>query len=175
MSNSISKKERIVWILVVVTLIIVFTVIFAKRQDNLAVIEQKIVQLETEKNELKSKEEEMRKKVTGLESELEKSLQIINSFPVNNPDILSSLRRQGFGGSIQDIIDDLTKHDELIPHKGVLGGKMGFYHKERIYILSDRRVFAYFEDGHISGYALLGYKIKDDAISWEVIDSYIAD
>ncbi|NLN48682.1 MAG: hypothetical protein GX154_06260 [Clostridiales bacterium] len=175
MSNSKSKKERIVWILLVAALITVFAVIFAKGQVKSADIEQKIVQLETEKNELKAIEEEMCKKVTMLENELENNLKIINGFSVNNPNILISLKRQGFNGSIQDIIDDLVRHDELIPHKGVLGGKMGFYHKDNIYVLSDRRVFAYFEDGHISGYAMLGYKIKDDVITWEVIDSYIVD
>lgn len=73
----------------------------------------------------------------------------------------------------KDIINDLRKHPELIPYDGVLGGTMGFYDPEGIHILSDRWVFAGFDDGHINGYMLLSYSINDGKISWEVIDSYL--
>jgi len=70
------------------------------------------------------------------------------------------------------IIADLLKHPELIPYEPVLGGEMGFF-KENTKVLSDRWVFAYFEDGHIYGYMLLGYSIENGIIKWEVIDSYV--
>lgn len=70
------------------------------------------------------------------------------------------------------IISDLLKHPELIPYEPVLGGKMTFY-KEHTQVLSDKWVFAYFEDGHIVGHMLLGYSVHDGVISWEVIDSYV--
>ena len=73
----------------------------------------------------------------------------------------------------KDMINDLRKHPELIPFDGVLGGTMGFYDPEGIHILSDRWVFAGFDDGHINGYMLLSYSINDEKISWEVIDSYL--
>ncbi|MGI6451468.1 MAG: DUF4362 domain-containing protein [Desulfitobacteriia bacterium] len=71
------------------------------------------------------------------------------------------------------IINDLMQHPELIPYDGVLGGTMGFYDPESIQVLSDRWVFAGFDDGHINGYMLLSYRINDGKISWEVIDSYL--
>jgi hypothetical protein len=60
----------------------------------------------------------------------------------------------------------------MIPFKGVLGGKMAFL-KEKIFIISDRWVLAYFEDGHINGNMLLSYSVKNGNISWKVIDSYL--
>lgn len=71
------------------------------------------------------------------------------------------------------LMADLLKHPELIPHEPVLGGTMAFY-KEKSKVLSDRWVFAYFEDGHVFGHMLLGYSIDQGKISWQVIDSYLA-
>ena len=72
------------------------------------------------------------------------------------------------------LTDDLVKHPELIPYEAVLGGTMGFYHKDMIEMLEAPWVSAYFGDGHISGYLLLKYEITDqENISWEVIDSKI--
>ncbi|HHV64455.1 MAG TPA: DUF4362 domain-containing protein [Peptococcaceae bacterium] len=73
----------------------------------------------------------------------------------------------------KEIINDLMQHPELIPYEGVLGGTMGFYDPESILVLSDRWVFAGFDDGHINGYMLLSYRISDGKISWEVIDFYL--
>ncbi len=77
-------------------------------------------------------------------------------------------------GSGEGIINDLMKHPELIPYDGVLGGTMGFYDTEGIQVLSDRWVFAGFDDGHINGYMLLSYRNNDGKIYWEVIDSYLS-
>ena len=101
--------------------------------------------------------------------------ELTEPFPTNNSEILNSLKRQGFTGKLQDIIDDLTEHSELIPFEGVLGGKMGFYNKEDIYVLSDKWVLAKFEDGHIGGNMLLRYSVKNNKISWEVLDAYLYD
>jgi len=65
-------------------------------------------------------------------------------------------------------------HNELIPYKGALGGTMKFFHENNIHILSPNWVLAYFEDGHNFGEMLLEYQVlKDGAISWRVIDSYL--
>jgi len=37
---------------------------------------------------------------------------------------------------VQDIVSDLTKHGELIPYEGTLGGTMRFYDEE-IWILNN--------------------------------------
>lgn len=74
---------------------------------------------------------------------------------------------------MQEIIADLLNHNELIPYDGVLGGKMWFCSKENVYVLSDKWVYAYFDDGHINGYMLLRYSVSNGIISWKVIDSYL--
>lgn len=68
------------------------------------------------------------------------------------------------------LINDLLDRPELIPFDGVLGGTMGFYTPDNIYILSARWVYARFEDGHIGGEMLLEYRIEiDGEISWNVV------
>ena len=68
------------------------------------------------------------------------------------------------------LVDDLLGRAELIPFDGILGGTMGFYTPDNIYILSNRWVYARFEDGHIGGEMLLEYRIEaDGAISWSVL------
>ena len=75
----------------------------------------------------------------------------------------------------KQLINDLMKYPELIPYKGVLGGKMGFYQENNIKVLNDRWVFAEFEDGHIGGAMLLEYKVsKDGTITWKVLESDLA-
>jgi hypothetical protein len=48
-----------------------------------------------------------------------------------------------------------------------------FYRKERVFVISDKWVIAYFDDGHIEGNMLLSYSVKNGNISWKVIDSYL--
>jgi len=81
------------------------------------------------------------------------------------------LKEKGLSDPVREIIDDLIKHSELIPYKGILGGTMEFYDRE-IWILNNKWVFAYFEDGHVMGYLLLEYSISDDGkIEWKRIAS----
>lgn len=74
------------------------------------------------------------------------------------------------------LIADLQKHNELIPHPGILGGTMGFYDPQGIHFLGSRWVLAEFEDGHIDGRALLAYRIGSDGrIDWRLLDSYLSE
>lgn len=67
---------------------------------------------------------------------------------------------------------DLVERPELIPFEGTLGGTMGFYDPENIYVLSDKWVYARFEDGHIQGGMLLEYSLGPDGeISWQVLEA----
>ena len=82
------------------------------------------------------------------------------------------MKEKGLEKPVENIISDLQKHGELIPYKGVHGGKMGFYNPYDIWILTNKWVFAYFEDGHLSGYLLLEYNVTDDGkIQWKKIAS----
>ncbi|OGU29293.1 MAG: hypothetical protein A2057_09215 [Ignavibacteria bacterium GWA2_35_9] len=84
---------------------------------------------------------------------------------------IKRLKEKGLSDPVREIIDDLIKHSELIPYKGILGGTMEFYDRE-IWILNNKWVFAYFEDGHVMGYLLLEYSISDDGkIEWKRIAS----
>jgi hypothetical protein len=86
---------------------------------------------------------------------------------------IAQLKKQGLSEPLNDIITDLSKHMELIPFKGVLGGTMGFYDLENI-IVTSNEVFAPFDDGHIMGYMLLKYQVSSEGkISWKVLDAYL--
>ena len=51
---------------------------------------------------------------------------------------------------------------------------MRFHTENDIHILTSKWVFAYFDDGHLSGYMLLDYKVSDEGIiTWKVIVSYL--
>ncbi|TVR66445.1 MAG: hypothetical protein EA427_16110 [Spirochaetaceae bacterium] len=60
---------------------------------------------------------------------------------------------------------------ETIGMEPVLGGTMGFHGEESILILNDKWVYVRFEDGHIGGEAILGYRFaRDDSIHWSLVE-----
>ena len=70
--------------------------------------------------------------------------------------------------------EDLAGRPELIPFQGTLGGSMGFYDPDRIRVLNERWVLAYFEDGHVAGQMVLSYTIDEDgSIHWRVLDAFL--
>lgn len=73
------------------------------------------------------------------------------------------------------ILKDLVNQSKLIKYDGVFGGRMQFV-VEDSKLLNEKYVFAYFEDGHIAGYALLKYKINDEfKVEWSLVDSYLIE
>ncbi|OKL39857.1 hypothetical protein [Pontibacter flavimaris] len=83
---------------------------------------------------------------------------------------IQRLKRKGLKNPETDLMNDLNrKQEELLSTKGVLGGTMAIRDTR---ILNDRYAMAYYEDGHIGGYMLLKYEVKDGRISWTVIDDY---
>ena len=67
----------------------------------------------------------------------------------------------------------LSDEDSLIPIKGILGGTMHWI-PERAILLTDKFVFASFEDGHIEGFALLQYSFEGQGeVTWKVIETYM--
>lgn len=88
--------------------------------------------------------------------------------------VLAELRSMGLGNPVSDLRADLKGHPELIPHKGTLGGTMGFHFPDRIHVLSSQWVLAYFEDGHFGGHVLLKFAVTDKGlISWTTVDSFL--
>lgn len=75
---------------------------------------------------------------------------------------------------LETLRNDLVSKPELIPFEAQLGGEMGFYETERIIVLNEKWVYAPFEDGHIGGYALLGYEIDEKGnIVWEIVEAVL--
>ncbi|MBD3402441.1 hypothetical protein GF420_06075 [candidate division GN15 bacterium] len=82
---------------------------------------------------------------------------------------LDTLRAMGLEDPINDLLNDLKDHPELIPEEGTLGGTMRFVPSESR-IVSPERVIGYYEDGHIAGRLLLEYEVVDGEITWTVIE-----
>lgn len=160
MIEIIQKKERITWIIALIVVLAITILIVSSYHMKITALAQKVEKFESNQNTWSQQQAELTAEIADLKARVENESKSIQSLPFNK------------AGS-QDIINDLMKHDELIPYEGVLGGKMNFYSEKDIFVLSDKWVLAYFEDGHIGGNMLLEYSIKDDKISWKVIDSYV--
>ena len=88
---------------------------------------------------------------------------------------IRKMQKKGMKDPVNDIVTDLKQHGELIPYQPSMGGKMNFYDAGKIWILTGKWVFAYFEDGHNGGYILLEYDITPGGkIIWKVLASYLA-
>ncbi len=88
---------------------------------------------------------------------------------------IQAMKKKGLNDPANQIIADLKQHRELIPYKGILGGTMSFYDDGKIWLLTNKWVLAYFEDGHVAGYLLLEYEVtRDGKIAWKTIASYLA-
>lgn len=165
-------KERIIWIGSLVIILAVSLLVILQFQTKLSNSEQKNTSLSSDNTKLQLQNGDYVTQVAGLKGEIEKRDKIIKLANYDETTMLE-LQRTGFTGQLKDIVSDLKTHSELIPYKATLGGTMGFYGDNDIHVLTNRWVFAYFEDGHISGYMLLRYDITKGTITWEVIDSYL--
>jgi len=87
---------------------------------------------------------------------------------------IEAMKRAGLKDPLNEIISDLKRHGELIPYEGRMGGTMNFYGQSKMWILTNKWVLAYFEDGHNGGYLLLEYEItKGGGIHWKILTSYL--
>lgn len=69
--------------------------------------------------------------------------------------------------------EDIFKTIQICPpEKGILGGTMQWM-PSTFEKISDHWVYARFEDGHISGHAILKYQMVEDHIYWKVIDYHM--
>ena len=85
------------------------------------------------------------------------------------PEEIARLRDLGLGDPVHDLIADLARHPELIPFPGVLGSHMIFIQSECA-VLSGEWVYAYFEDGHVSGRAVIEYEVRPGGrIAWKLL------
>ena len=85
---------------------------------------------------------------------------------------VARLQKLGLKDPIEDLINDLQHHPELIPYPGAEGGRMGFYSADDIRVLNDGWVYAPFDDGHITGDAIFGYSVAQGGrVTWHVVAS----
>ncbi len=76
---------------------------------------------------------------------------------------------------MHDLVQDLMKHNELIPCQGAVGGTPGFYDPNRIAVLSKHRVIADYDDGHVEGTIELTFIVSNGTISWKVVNAECSD
>lgn len=145
----------------------------------------KINAIQTELAESKELNAALEKKSSELETslkneiaELGNKLETANMKLENMPKLqafeIEQLKQKGLKDPVADLKADLMKRQDLIPFEGVLGGEMGLYSEENIYIISSKWAAAHFDDGHIGGIMLLKYNIqKDGKIRWYVMDSFL--
>lgn len=81
------------------------------------------------------------------------------------------LTEQGLHDPTNDLVNDLMKHNELIPCEGSAGGTPGFYNPNRIAAISKDHVIADYDDGHVEGTVELSFVVSHGTISWTVIHS----
>ncbi len=82
---------------------------------------------------------------------------------------------KGLQDPIHDLVQDLMKHNKLIPCKGTHGGLPGFHDPNRIAVLGRDRVIADYDDGHVEGTIELSFTVLNGAISWKVVNSDCGD
>ncbi|QMU30045.1 hypothetical protein [Adhaeribacter radiodurans] len=84
---------------------------------------------------------------------------------------LTRLQEKGLTSPETNLREDLLSKQNMLLPKGSLGGTMAI---QKVKVLNDRYVLAYFEDGHNGGYLLLRFSIEPDKrINWKVLDYYL--
>jgi hypothetical protein len=157
-SPGIQRFERYLWLTIIAALIIIF---FVRYEDD-----QKKIHTLQEKNKTMTKE------ISTLEDSMFSILHNLGGYPRLSYEQVEYFRNLGLVDPLNDIINNLKKHPELIPFKGVLGGTMHFSEKEGVYVLNINYVLAAFSDGHIAGSMLLQYDVAPGGkISWKTVNA----
>jgi hypothetical protein len=157
------RLEALLWLLVMVAAIVLSTVLLLRNH-----------RLEKELSQLRDDHQALTAETAGLREQLAEARQKAHNRPGLLDWEIEELRKKGLTNPADDLGSDLQEHPELIPHPGVLGGTMAFGFPEKIHMLTDRWVLAYFEDGHIAGWMLLEYQVaRGGKITWRRIDSYV--
>jgi len=139
----------------------------------------RIERLKADNAIVSQKLEQANGELAKIKSRAQTSESITTSPPASPVELFSwdikAMRKKGLKDPVNNIVSDLKQNGRLIPYKPTLGGKMNFYGSDKIWILTGRWVFAYFEDGHKGGYALLEYEVAPGGrIIWKILASYLA-
>lgn len=130
----------------------------AEKETMIGQIAQNAVEYDAEIADLKSK-------ISEFENQKDKTYQYPDYY-------IDYLIKNGFSTPAL-LMATLTDKDSIIPIKGVLGGTMHWIPENSI-LLTDKFVFASFEDGHVAGFALLQYSFEGQGeVTWKVIETYM--
>jgi hypothetical protein len=87
-------------------------------------------------------------------------------------DEIALLKHAGLTEPVDQLRSDLEAHGSVLPMKGVMGGKMGFYDRDGVILLPGRYVYAPAEDGHYLVHAVLRYDVEPGGkIRWRLLDA----
>jgi hypothetical protein len=162
-SRKALRIEAVLWVIVMAAAILFSAALLVRHAGQRA----ELAQLQTEKEELAAR-------IADLQTKSADQALGATDQPGLMPWDIDELKKKGLQDPLKDLAADLQKHPELIPYEGVLGGTMAFAFPEKIHVLTDKYVLAYFEDGHIAGWMLLEYGVsRGGRITWRVIDSYM--
>jgi len=161
--NQLTKSLLLILFLIAA---IMFFILFIRTNNELSQFKVKYEKVVKNYNEEKAG-------LIAQNMNLKRLLQIRKNNIPNNISLIEwdikRLKERGLLNPVQDILLDLKNHRELIPYGGILGGTIEFYNKES-WVLNNKWVFAYFEDGHYGGYMLLEYNVElNGKINWERI------
>jgi len=157
------KKQGIIWLVIVAVFFIVSIVLVGK-----------VIRLNSQLAQFQEAQNTLVMRVDSLRALTQTAVRSETDFPtlLTSYDI-ARLQRRGLDDPVTAIREDLQNSSDLITQEGVLGGTMQFY-EDQIYVLTDRWVLAYFDDGHIAGYMWLEYSVSGEGdIAWQVKDSYL--
>ena len=131
------------------------TFITQQTDKNVSILQQRISSLKKELKALQEENELLKAKLNSLEKNRSKQKQQIDKKLLKD-----------------HLLKHLPQYEELFPGKkpnsGILGGKWIFYDLD---IISDNKVRAYYEDGHINGRINLHFVIGDKGkVKWELAE-----
>ncbi len=85
---------------------------------------------------------------------------------------VTTLRSAGLLDPIANLVEDLRRHHELIPHYGTHGKTLRFYADDAIRILGQGWALGTFDDGHYQGRGIFAYEVlPDSTIAWKLLYS----
>jgi hypothetical protein len=160
-SRKAIRIEAILWLVVTAVAILLSVLLLARNAAHRA----DLLAIQAERDQLTAQVADLRARCEQYQKQA-----------LNLPGLLSweieELKKKGLKNPVADLVADLQRHPELIPHEAVLGGTMAFGFPEKMHVLTKHHVLAYFEDGHIGGWMVLEYSVaRGGRITWRVVDS----
>ncbi|NDL67405.1 hypothetical protein [Anaerotalea alkaliphila] len=124
-------------------------------------------ELEKEHGELKGKYQALameHEELLQAYAVFEEAMDSLGGDSLLDPFELQQIKRAGIQ-DVDQLVQDLKDHPEVIGMEAVLGGTMFF---TKIVVLNDKWVFGAFEDGHVMGYGIYTWTADGaSAITWE--------